>query len=761
MSSRGNSRSAASQSAYVTAERIRLLYRLAPAMLAANLINGTLVVVALWGAVAPSLLLGWAGALGAVTLLRIGLWLWFRRRRPAEADMPLWARAFTVGSTVSGLLWGSTAFLFVRAGEPVTLLVISFVIGGMAAGSVTGLASHLPAFWLYLAGTVLPLAVRLFAEGDRASLAMGGMTVIFAIGVALIGRNHYATLVNGLELAEERRRLLADMERQVRERTRDLASANERLRAEAAERRRAEDEERRLSAEVARQAGQLNSILSTVSDHVFMIDRAGTLLYASPSALRDLGLDASMRGEDAAGRRWADLGLSDQEVAVLEGLHRRATGGGLDGGSVTGEAWHRTPQGQRLHEYKFTPLAGADGRISAVIAVSRDVTERVEAEAALESARAEAERANQAKSRFLAAASHDLRQPMQSMFLFAGALRQHVHDNKPGLDLLVMLERGLDTLKGLLDSLLDVSRLDVNVIQPEVGSVRLRPLLDEVGASYVPIAAAKGLSLRIDAPVDVTVHSDGRLLGRMIRNLVENAVRYTERGEVRLECRAVGDKAMVAVRDTGIGIPPDQMERIFEEFHQLHNPERDKARGMGLGLSIVQRLSTILDHPVKVRSEPGVGSCFSFEVPLDTVVRPPVAEEGAVAARGAGGLAVLVDDDAIVLLGLRATFEEWGFETVVAGSTEQALERLERVNRVPDLIVADYRLRGGKVGTEAILKIRERVGAAVPGVILTGETGSECARDAAEHGLGIIQKPVTPRHLHAALERLLKRDVVA
>ncbi|HYH19940.1 MAG TPA: ATP-binding protein [Azospirillum sp.] len=752
-----NASRVAGQSAHVRAERIRLLYRHAPAVLAANLINGTLVTVALWGAVEPALLLGWAGVLGVTTLLRAGLWLWFRRSRPDEAEMPRWARDYTVGSAVSALLWGGTAFLFVRSDEPVTLLVMSFVIGGMAAGSVTGLASHMPAFRLYLLGTVLPLAVRLFAEGDRASLAMGGMAVVFAIGIALLGRTHYATLVNGLELSEERRRLLADREREVRERTRDLASANDRLRAEAAERRRAEDEERRLSAEVVRQAGQLNSILSAVTDHVFMICQSGTLLYASPSALRDLGVDASMNGADVAGRRWADLGLPPEEVAVLEALHRRVVGGSE---SVTGEVWHRTPQGQRLHEYKFTPLAEPDGRISAVIAVSRDVTERVEAETALESARADAERANQAKSRFLAAASHDLRQPMQSMFLFAGALRQHLRDNKPGLDMLVMLERGLDTLKGLLDSLLDVSRLDVNVIQPEIGGVRLRPLMDEVGASYVPIAAAKGLSLRVDGPADVQVRSDARLLGRMIRNLVENAVRYTERGEVRLECRVAGDKAVVAVRDTGIGIPPDQMEKIFEEFHQLHNPERDKARGMGLGLSIVQRLSAILDHPVRVSSEPGMGSCFAFEVPLDAAARPPAVEEGAAAARGAGGLAVLVDDDAIVLLGLRATFEEWGFETVVAGSTEQALERLERVTRVPDLIVADYRLRGGKVGTEAILKIRERLGAAVPGVILTGETGSECARDAAEHGLGVIQKPVTPRHLHAALERLLNRDAV-
>ncbi|HYG86863.1 MAG TPA: ATP-binding protein [Azospirillum sp.] len=736
------------QSPFVAAERIRLLYRQMPLVLAANVINAALVVTALWDPDRKMQLLGWAGTLALVTVLRAGLWALYRHRRPDEQSMAPWAVGHTVGSAVAGLLWGLTALLFIQSDSPLSLLLIAFVIGGMAAGAVTTLSYHLPAFYSYLLGSLLPLAIRLLLEGDRVSLSMAGMVGVFIIGLVLIARNFNAEVIRRFQLAEEKQTLLVDLERQVCERTEALQTANNRLLKEVAERRRAQDEERRLAAKVALQADQLNGILSATDDHVFMVSNSGTLLYASPSALRDLGVD----GASIEGKRWSDLGLPEEEVAALEGMQRQVM---ETGERVIGEITHPTPEGQRRWEYKFNPMISPDGRISAMIAVSRDVTERMRTEQALQEARAEAERADQAKSRFLAAASHDLRQPMQSMILFAGALHRYVTD-AAGQKMLTMLEQGLGTLKGLLDSLLDVSRLDVNVIEPRIADFPLRRLLEEIIASWMPIAASKGLDLHLGGGCDVQVHSDANLLGRMVRNLVENAVRYTERGSVHLDCRRDGDAVLIEVRDTGIGIAPDQLERIFEEFHQVGNAERDKAHGLGLGLSIVQRLAGILGHPVEVRSELGRGSVFSIRVPLATTYTVEAAAEHTTAvALPNAKLVVLVDDDAIVLLGLRASLEEVGYKTVTAGSAEQALERLATARHPPDLVIADYRLRSGKVGTEAILKIRERFGVPVPGIILTGETGIECAHDAAEHGCDVIHKPVTPRQLNATLDRLL------
>ncbi|PWC62195.1 hypothetical protein TSH58_25600 [Azospirillum sp. TSH58] len=366
-------------------------------------------------------------------------------------------------------------------------------------------------------------------------------------------------------------------------------------------------------------------------------------------------------------------------------------------------------------------------------------------------AREAAEQADRSKSRFLAAASHDLRQPMQSMFFFAEALHSHVHSPR-GRDALAMLERGMETLKGLLDSLLDVSQLDAGVIEPRIEDIPVKPLLDDIGSSYAPVAAAKGLDLQVVNHHDLTVRSDRNLLGRMVRNLVENAIRYTERGVIRLECHPLDGHAGIQVRDTGIGISGEQMSWIFEEFYQVGNPERDRNQGLGLGLAIVQKLSALLGHPVEVRSELGKGSVFRISVPLgDAAESPAPAPSSREPERGR--LAVLIDDDAIVLMGLRSIFQDWGYDTIVASSTDEALERLRAAGRRPDVMVADYRLREHKVGTEAILKVRELAGTPVPAVLLTGDSGPDVMQEAERHGIGVMFKPVTARLLQEALTR--------
>ncbi|PWC32196.1 histidine kinase [Azospirillum sp. TSO22-1] len=380
--------------------------------------------------------------------------------------------------------------------------------------------------------------------------------------------------------------------------------------------------------------------------------------------------------------------------------------------------------------------------------------ERKAAEAALHRAKEEAERADLAKTKFLAAASHDLRQPLQSLFFFTAALGAQV--TPKGTEALRNLERGLDALKGLLDSLLDVSRLDAGLVVPEIEDFPISDVLDEIAAATAPVAAAKGLLWRV-APCMAVVRSDRTLLSRMLRNLVENAVRYTADGAVALECRVETEALTLTVRDSGIGIPPDQLGRIWEEFHQVGNPERDRTQGLGLGLAIVRRLSALLGHPVEVRSEVGRGSAFRIRVPLGaTTTRPAAATPAEPPASGEGRFAVLVDDDAIVLMGLQAILTEWGYDVLIAGSADQAVERLEADGRRPDIVVADYRLREGRVGTEAILRVRDLRGADIPGVILTGETGPECQHDAALHHFTVVHKPVTPRELGAALERQMQ-----
>ncbi|WP_448207102.1 PAS domain-containing protein [Azospirillum sp. sgz302134] len=456
--------------------------------------------------------------------------------------------------------------------------------------------------------------------------------------------------------------------------------------------------------------------------------------------------------DDMQGWGWSGrLHPDDAERVLAHFRHSLATGEPWeDSFSLLGrdDAWRRFLS-------RALPVRDTDGNIILWFGTNTDVTEQYEAEEALRRATREAEQAARSKSTFLASASHDLRQPMQSLFLFAGALHGHVQDDK-GRAALAHLERGLDVLKSLLDSLLDVSRLDAGVVRPTIEDFPLDTLLDQIAAGYAAVARGKGIEWQM-GPCPFHVRSDRVLLGRMIRNLVENAVRYTEAGGVAIECRAEGTRLRIEVRDTGLGIPEDQQARIFEEFHQVGNPERDRTQGLGLGLAIVQRIGRLLDHPVSVRSEPGKGSVFSIDVPLGETKAPadrtPDAE--APSPHPNERFAVVVDDDAIVLVSLQTILKEWGYTVLIAGSGAQAIEKLRAGNRTPDIVIADYRLRDGAVGTDVILAIRALFDTAIPGIIVTGETGPECQRDAAQHGFGLMHKPVTPRQLRSAMERYL------
>ncbi|AWK88446.1 PAS domain-containing hybrid sensor histidine kinase/response regulator [Azospirillum thermophilum] len=505
----------------------------------------------------------------------------------------------------------------------------------------------------------------------------------------------------------------------------------------------------RESEEAARAShARTVEILESTSDAFYAVDHEFRFTYVNHKAEELWG----RRREDLLGRIYPEIfpqivGSEAFEAHLTAARERRP---------VTVETL--SPILQQWIEARIHP-SGPGGTGLAVY--FRDVTERRTAQQALLRAKEEAERANLAKSKFLAAASHDLRQPLQSLLLFVDVLKPHVIGPR-GHNALTHLGRGLDALKDLLDSLLDISRLDADIVEPVIEDFPIRPLMEHIAAAYQPVAAAKGLLLLVSCP-PVSVRSDRTLLTRMVRNLIENALRYTEAGRIEVEARCIaegssgghsaGGRLRIEVRDTGIGIPPDHLDRIWEEFHQVGNQERDRNRGLGLGLAIVKRLSGLLDHPVEVRSAVGRGACFGIELPLGE--RPARAEPAAAAqAPGVGRFAVLVDDDAIVLLGLETIFKEWGYEVLVAGSTDRALDGLRKASKRPDIVVADYRLRDGRFGTEAVSRIRDLYEEAIPGVILTGETGPDCERDAAAHGLGIIHKPVTPRQLSQALGRL-------
>lgn len=366
----------------------------------------------------------------------------------------------------------------------------------------------------------------------------------------------------------------------------------------------------------------------------------------------------------------------------------------------------------------------------------------------------EAEQANLAKSRFLAAASHDLRQPLHALGLFVDALDEHVQDDS-GRPLVDRVRRSTRSLTEMFDALLDISRLDAGAVAPEVVDFGLAPLFarlyEELGAQ----ARVKGIALR-SVPSRLVVRSDPVLFGRIVQNLLTNAIRYTQSGRVLLGARRRGNRVRVEVWDTGPGIADDRLQEIFQEFVQL---EGAKGRGgLGLGLSIVERLARLLGHELEVRSVPGRGSMFAVTAARGET--PPAAAAGAAAAPRADGLSgrciLVIDDDREILGGMQRLIERWGCRALLAADEVEALAQIEAFGGAPDAVLADYRLAGERTGPDVIDGLRQRLSAPVPAAIVTGEASKGPLEEIRARGLTVLHKPVRPAKLRAVLTQLLR-----
>jgi two-component system, chemotaxis family, CheB/CheR fusion protein len=391
-----------------------------------------------------------------------------------------------------------------------------------------------------------------------------------------------------------------------------------------------------------------------------------------------------------------------------------------------------------------------------IVVTIDDVTERERLETALRGAKWHAERTNLAKSRFLAAASHDLRQPLQTLSLVRGILTRKIKDNKDALELVARLDETAGSLARMLDALLDINQLEAGNIQTEKVDFPVNDLLERLRIEFAYHAQAHGLTWHV-VPCRLNILSDPRLLEQMIRNLLSNAVKYTERGKILLGCRRRGDKLRIEVWDTGAGIPEGQTDAIFTEFHQLDNPAHERSRGLGLGLSIVQRLADLLGHSVDVRSCPGKGSAFAVEAPLGheqpgALLQRP--QWGTAQKAGGDAAILIVEDDPSVREMLNLLFASEGYRTADAAGGKQALALARGAIR-PDLVVTDYDLPDGLNGLHVVSGVREAVGREIPAVVLTGGISADTMREIARRGCVQRNKPVSSDELMHLVQFLL------
>jgi signal transduction histidine kinase/CheY-like chemotaxis protein len=362
--------------------------------------------------------------------------------------------------------------------------------------------------------------------------------------------------------------------------------------------------------------------------------------------------------------------------------------------------------------------------------------------------------ANLAKSRFVAAASHDLRQPLHALGLWVAQLRSPL---TPGerQRLTERIAAAVGEMNDLFNGLLDVSKLDAGILSAAMSDFPLADLLAKIERTFSQTARDKGLSLRV-VPTRAWVRSDSLLLERIMLNLVSNAVRYTAHGGVLVGCRRRGDNLRIEVWDTGPGIAPSEQQYIFDEFYQIPDPDRDRRGGIGLGLAIVDRFRRLLDHPIALTSRLGRGSCFSIEVPLcQPRARTDVssADIDFAQASGEAGIVLVVDDDPMVLEAMRGLLERWGYRAIT-GASHEAIEALIAAAPKPDLIIADFHLSGGRTGMETIAHVRAAFGTQIPAFLVSGDTSPERLQQARAQGYTLLHKPVSPMTLRSLAVKL-------
>jgi len=391
------------------------------------------------------------------------------------------------------------------------------------------------------------------------------------------------------------------------------------------------------------------------------------------------------------------------------------------------------------------------------------VEELREKNAANAAARRNAEQASLARSQFFAAANHDLRQPLHSLGLFATALRNTIPEHGKQRELIDQVMQSVESLELLFDDVLDISKLDSGQVKVQLDRFPVTDLFERLRAAYAVPAAQQRLKLRV-RHCEQMLWSDKTLLFRVLSNLVANSLRYTKQGGVLIAARWRRSGVRIEVWDTGIGIPNDQQERIFEEFYQLHNPERDRRKGLGLGLATVRRIVQLLDYELTLHSIPDRGSVFRLDLPAHLMA--PAAgpgilrtEEVAVPDLLNDKTIMVIDDEISIQMGMQSLLQSWGCKCIAAATPQDALRLADGL--APDFVIADLRLQNNMTGIEAIRIVRSKLGNALPAVLISGDTAPERLREISAAGLTILHKPLKPMRLRALLNHEFARRPAA
>jgi len=487
---------------------------------------------------------------------------------------------------------------------------------------------------------------------------------------------------------------------------------------------------------------------------IIITDSEGYILHVNPAYESISGYSS----DEVLGKNPRFQGSGQTPVEAYRDMWESVTAGR----TWRGEFLNRRKNGELYcQSAAIAPVHDQYGKINFYVAVQEDISERKQAAEDLEQARLQADAANAAKSRFLAAASHDLRQPLQAMRLYLDVLGERVMDTQ-NQSLVSKLQMAHTDVGNMLDRLLDISQLDAGEVQANPEVFDLSGMLGALHEQYMAQASMAGLAWRLRVPAGILrVDSDPVFVKEILSNLISNAIRYTVNGGILLAARRRGDSVRIQVLDTGPGIVRERQEEIFQEFVQLGNPERDRRKGVGLGLSIAVRMSRILGSNIELISKPGHGSNFSFSVPLSNQGESLVEQQtGASVQRDfTGRLVFVIDDDPLMRDSLAMLLHQWKCSVKTFGDGEKALAAMRGNDRVPDAVIADYRLRDNVTGVQVIRDIHALAGQPVPALLLTGDAEPARMQEASAAGFPMLYKPAPALKLGLFLESHLSPKV--
>jgi len=711
----------------IRAEQIRTLVKAYPSMIAANMAMAPLVVWLMWHKIEHSILLAWLALLYAFHALEIRHWLNSSKEIHNISECKRWQRQFLLSDVLVGSAWGSAGVFMFVPGEPLFQAFLLCILLGLAAGAVAGNLVFPLSQQSYVALVILPILINILQQGSREYYLLAAMIGIFLMFVMKLGRDQSKFFELSIRRGFENIELANELQR-----------ANNQLRFNEEDLRAAVSAQKEAQRQAHHSESRYKTLIEQAANALFVFDFNGRFIEVNQQACDSLGYTT---------HELLQLSVADI-VPGFDLASRRPSWEKLEfGNPYSMISTHRCKDGRIFPVEVRIVLLEVNNELM-LMALAIDITERVRAEEQLRNSYLQLEEKELAKTRFLAAAGHDLRQPVAAANLFVDALKL-TSPTQQQKEMIEKLDQSMSIFSGLLERLLDISKFDAGLVKTHFTPYNLSELFNWLNQNFSQEAYGKNLRFKFFFPMNksLIIRTDIGLLQSVLMNLASNAIKFTSHGGILISARQRGEEVLIQVWDTGLGIAETEIIHIFDEFYQVANPQRSREGGLGLGLSICQRATALLEGKITCRSRLGQGSVFELRLPYDGELQGieplPINSTAAEVANEIllkGKRVVVLEDDELVASGMVNLLRGLYAEVLHFHNAEEALQHPDITHA--DYFIVDYALDGEITGLKFLETLQKHQNKLLNAVILTGETSSKFISSVENCSWTVLHKPV-------------------